>query len=58
MTVSTDGFVMWWDIRKMSESLESLPLRWGRGGAAAGAGGRAGGQGSRGALQQQPACVC
>lgn len=27
MTVSTDGFVMWWDVRKMAERLESMPLR-------------------------------
>lgn len=27
MSVSTDGQVLWWDIRKLSESLESMPLR-------------------------------
>lgn len=27
MTVSTDGLVYWWDIRKLSESVESMPLR-------------------------------
>lgn len=27
MTVSTDGSVLWWDLRKLSESLESMPLR-------------------------------
>eukprot|EP00775_Hariotina_reticulata_P002074 gene2074-2393_t len=27
MTVSTDGRVLWWDIRKLSEAVESLPLR-------------------------------
>ncbi|GAX76954.1 hypothetical protein CEUSTIGMA_g4401.t1 [Chlamydomonas eustigma] len=27
MSVSTDGYVMWWDIRKLSESVESMPLR-------------------------------
>jgi dynein intermediate chain 2 len=27
MSVSTDGYVQWWDIRKLSEVLESLPLR-------------------------------
>eukprot|EP00955_Chlamydomonas_euryale_P087613 364310-Chlamydomonas_euryale.AAC.9 len=27
MTVSTDGQVLWWDIRKLSESVESMPLR-------------------------------
>jgi hypothetical protein len=28
MTVSTDGLVLWWDIRKLSEAVESMPLRW------------------------------
>lgn len=28
MTVSTDGQVLWWDIRKLGEALESMPLRW------------------------------
>ncbi|PNH11272.1 Dynein, intermediate chain, flagellar outer arm [Tetrabaena socialis] len=27
MTVSTDGMVFWWDLRKMSESVESMPLK-------------------------------
>jgi len=27
MTVSTDGSVMWWDIRRLSEPVESMPLR-------------------------------
>jgi dynein intermediate chain 2 len=27
MTVSTDGLVLWWDIRKLSEAVESMPLR-------------------------------
>lgn len=27
MSVSTDGQVMWWDIRKLSESVESMPLK-------------------------------
>jgi dynein intermediate chain 2 len=27
MTVSTDGQVLWWDIRKLSESVESMPLK-------------------------------
>lgn len=27
MTVSTDGSVLWWDIRKLSEAVESMPLR-------------------------------
>eukprot|EP00878_Enallax_costatus_P034623 GHUV01038402.1.p1 GENE.GHUV01038402.1~~GHUV01038402.1.p1 ORF type:complete len:415 (+),score=109.91 GHUV01038402.1:392-1636(+) len=27
MTVSTDGMALWWDIRKLSEAVESLPLR-------------------------------
>jgi hypothetical protein len=27
MTVSTDGQVLWWDIRKLSEAVESMPLR-------------------------------
>ena len=30
MTVSTDGSVLWWDIRRMGEALESLPLRCAR----------------------------
>lgn len=25
--MSTDGSVLWWDLRKLSESLESMPLR-------------------------------
>lgn len=29
MTVSTDGMVMWWDIRKLGEAVETMPLRWG-----------------------------
>lgn len=29
MTVSTDGYVLWWDIRKMAEAVESMPLRCG-----------------------------
>jgi hypothetical protein len=28
LTVSTDGQVLWWDIRKLSEVVESMPLRW------------------------------
>jgi hypothetical protein len=28
MTVSADGLVLWWDIRKLSEAVESMPLRW------------------------------
>jgi dynein intermediate chain 2 len=31
LTVSTDGQVLWWDIRKLSEVVESMPLRWERG---------------------------
>lgn len=27
MTVSTDGFVLWWDIRKLAEPLENMPLK-------------------------------
>ncbi len=27
MTVSTDGSVMWWDIRRLSEPVESMPLK-------------------------------
>ncbi|GLI59067.1 hypothetical protein VaNZ11_000900 [Volvox africanus] len=27
MTVSTDGMVYWWDIRKLAESVESMPLK-------------------------------
>jgi hypothetical protein len=27
MTVSTDGQVLWWDVRKLSEAVESMPLR-------------------------------
>lgn len=27
MTVSSDGTALWWDIRKLSEAVESLPLR-------------------------------
>lgn len=27
MTVSTDGSVLWWDIRKLSESVESMQLK-------------------------------
>uniref|UniRef100_A0A7S0V3I3 Uncharacterized protein n=1 Tax=Polytomella parva TaxID=51329 RepID=A0A7S0V3I3_9CHLO len=27
MTVSTDGMVNWWDIRKLNESLENMPIR-------------------------------
>ncbi|KAJ9518585.1 hypothetical protein QJQ45_018616 [Haematococcus lacustris] len=27
MTVSTDGSVLWWDIRKLAEAVESMPLR-------------------------------
>lgn len=27
MSVSTDGTVLWWDIRKLSESVESMPLK-------------------------------
>jgi hypothetical protein len=27
MTVSTDGSVMWWDIRRLNEPVESMPLR-------------------------------
>lgn len=27
LTVSTDGQVLWWDIRKLSEVVESMPLR-------------------------------
>uniref|UniRef100_A0A7S3R946 Uncharacterized protein n=1 Tax=Dunaliella tertiolecta TaxID=3047 RepID=A0A7S3R946_DUNTE len=27
MSVSTDGSVMWWDIRRLSEPVESMPLR-------------------------------
>lgn len=27
MTVSTDGSVLWWDIRRLSEPVESMPLR-------------------------------
>jgi dynein intermediate chain 2 len=27
MTASTDGRVLWWDIRRLAEPLESLPLR-------------------------------
>lgn len=27
MTTSTDGMVMWWDLRKMSEPQETLPLK-------------------------------
>jgi hypothetical protein len=29
MTVSTDGMVLWWDIRRMNEAVESMPLRCG-----------------------------
>jgi len=29
LTVSTDGQVLWWDIRKLSEVVETMPLRWG-----------------------------
>ena len=28
LTVSTDGQVLWWDIRKLSEVVESMPLRY------------------------------
>jgi dynein intermediate chain 2, axonemal len=28
MTVSTDGSVLWWDIRKLSDAVESMPLRY------------------------------
>lgn len=28
LTVSTDGQVLWWDIRKLSEVVDSMPLRW------------------------------
>lgn len=27
MSVSTDGSVLWWDIRKLSEAVESMPLK-------------------------------
>ncbi|KAF8065447.1 ODA6 [Scenedesmus sp. PABB004] len=27
MSVSTDGSVLWWDIRKLSEAVEAMPLR-------------------------------
>ncbi len=28
LTVSTDGYVMMWDIRKLTEAVENIPLRW------------------------------
>ena len=27
MSVSTDGMVLWWDIRKLNEQVESMPLK-------------------------------
>jgi dynein intermediate chain 2 len=27
LTVSTDGSALWWDIRKLSEVVESMPLK-------------------------------
>lgn len=30
LTVSTDGQVLWWDIRKLSEVVETMPLRYTR----------------------------
>ena len=57
MSTSTDGSVLWWDLRKLGEPLETLTLRdgggggGGGGGAAGAAGGGGGGNGGGGMIQ-------